>query len=486
MNILDIINIETLETSPSNTLLKKLESVKKNVFEPNDRIVFSCYGEVNVQTLYYIEWCCYFVDIPFFFVVCNSNQQQVVDFFIALDPQITITDRQELHVQHKDNNVKPLFYNANLCTHPWAGLHVWPDGSTSICCEYNGKIGDYNVKKDSIEDIFYSDEMEDIRQQFREGKTPSQCSNCLLKESQGIQSKRNIASTKHKNILSNIEFESQGKLLFMGGHLGNLCNAKCRICSSFFSSSIAAEDIKHGNQKQIKHARFNLKENIWDKNFDFWNRLKKYDSLCNFEFLGGETFLQKHNIQYMEWLVETGKSKDCMFEIVTNGSVLPEVITKLSKEFYNFSITVSIDNLFDKFELERKGVFWDDLEQNLDTLCNLPNVNVGVNVTVSMLNVLYLPEIYNWLQTKPVSYYHFSILRYPTHLSINQVTNDYKHAIIDKLTNSNIAELNYIVDVVNKSKPGDANKFINYMKHKDKIRNEDFSVTHPEVARFYY
>jgi len=327
--------------------------------------------------------------------------------------------------------------------------------------------------------------MTEIRNIFRQGGTPKQCSNCVKKEAQGQPSKRNITQHKHKNILEKVNFESEGELLFISGHLGNLCNAKCRICSSFFSSSIAAEDIKFGTVDQKNEAVNNLKENVW-KNFDFWDLLKSNNNLCNFEFLGGETFLQQKNLEYLQWLVDTNKSQNCMFEIVTNGSTVPDSIKNYSDKFEKLNITVSIDNLHKRFELERSGVKWVDLENNLDLFCNLPKCSVGVNVTVSIMNVYYLPEIIEWLNSKNILYYHISILQYPSYLSINNLPYEYKNAIIKKLEKYNYSQLDYILNAVKNSEISDGTEFTRYMKFKDETRKENFADTHPEVAIHYY
>jgi len=485
MNILDVISIEQLEQDPGNTLLKKLKSLKKEEFLPDDRIVFSCYSDIDTNTLYHIEWCCYYIDIPFFFVTCNTDRPAVKNFFKNLDDSIEIINEKSLHPLLRETGHTPVFYNQNLCTHPWTGVHIWPDGGASICCEAGSRLGEYNVKNDSLDDIFNSKEMAEIRNTFRQGKTPDQCMSCVNKEQQGQQSKRRLVQHKHKNIIHKVAFESEGELFFIGGHLGNVCNAKCRICSSFYSSSIAAEDIKFGTADEKQQAVNYLKENVW-KNFNFWELLKGHDSLCNFEFLGGETFLQQRNLEYLQWLVDTNKSEHCMFEIVTNGSTIPDSIKNYSDKFENLSITVSIDNIHERFELERSGVKWADLDKNLDVFCGLPKCSVGVNVTVSVMNVYYLPEIIEWLKTKRISYYHVSILTYPDHLSINKLPHEYKNAIIEKLEKYNCNDIDHVLNAVRKSKDTDGADFTQYMKFKDGIRQENFANTHPEVSMYYY
>jgi MoaA/NifB/PqqE/SkfB family radical SAM enzyme len=490
MNILENISIENLENSPGNTLLNKLYYIKKDVFVDNDRIIFSCFSEVSTQTLHHIEWCCYYLDIPFFFVICNTNQIAVKEFFAQIDKDITlIEDKSIVPPLNNKSSAKPIFYNNSLCTHPWSGFHVYPDGSTSVCCDFEGKIGEYNIKKDSFEDILHSPEMSEIRKTFRDQGTPKQCNSCVKREKQGFKSKRNLVVHKHKNILKDINFESEGKLLFLGGHLGNLCNLKCRICSSMYSSSIAAEDVKFGTQSEKTKAMLYLKENVWtSKKNNIWQHIKKHTSLSNFEILGGETLLQRENLDYIQWLIDNNKSKDCIFEIVTNGTTIPDALKNQSHKFFHFNITVSIDNILDRFELERHGAKWDDVNKNIDMLLSLSNCSVSINITISLLNVYYLPEILDWLKEKNIDddHCHINVLSYPSFMSIYSLKESFKISVIEKLKQYNDNKITPILKIVEAASLNDGMDFVKYMKNKDSIRREDFALSHPEVARCYY
>jgi MoaA/NifB/PqqE/SkfB family radical SAM enzyme len=486
-DILGTISIDELELSPSSTLLKRLFELKKDVFSDSERIVFTCFSPVDQQTLYFIEWCCYYVDIPFFFVKVNTDQDIVKNFFKDVDPDIYVyTDMLDKNVM-LESNTTPLFYNSTLCTHPWTGIHAWPDGKTSVCCEFNGNIGSYNINSDSIEDIFYSSEMDEIRESFRNGITPSACVSCTRKEDQGFQSKRQIALHKHRNMLKHINFETQGNLMFLGGHLGNLCNLKCRICSSFFSSQISAEDVKHGTHIEKADAKVHLQEHVWNrKEFNFWDSIKQKNSLINFEFLGGEPLLQKENLSYLQWLVDTGASKDCMFEITTNGTVVPDVLERYSDKFLNFSITLSIDNIGDRFELERRNANWEDVEKNVAKFCSLPNCSIGINTTVNIQNVYYLPELLEWAKTTQISYHHLNVLNSPEFLSIYSLVPSFKELVIDKLETVDNQDIQRILNIVRNSSISDGKEFREFMQHKDKIRKDNFAASHPEVAECYY
>jgi sulfatase maturation enzyme AslB (radical SAM superfamily) len=276
---------------------------------------------------------------------------------------------------------------------------------------------------------------------------------------------------------------------YVGGHFGNLCNLKCRICSSDFSSQIAAEDIKYGDDIQAAQARQKIKIGRWSKkSTDFWQYLANTPTIKNFEFLGGEPFLLKELIGYVENLALSGHSRDCMFDIVTNGTVVPDVIIKHHSKFKRIGITFSIDDIEDRFELQRKNATWHEVNQNIRMMSNLDNVHARCNTTVNVMNVYYLPELIDWWHTIDSSEnLHISTgLTNPAHLDIAHMPKKAADAVYDKLYASpHRLLLQPILDKLSNTSTDMSKDFITYTKFKDTIRNENFANSHPEIAALY-
>lgn len=481
-NILASISIEDLEKSPSSTLYRILLTTKKQEFNSNERILFTCYNKVKQETLDYISWCLNHIDIPMFFVVLSTNQDNVRDFFTDIDNSVTV-NTDIVPVPAVEKTADPLFYNSHLCPHAWAGFHVWPDGNTSPCCDYDGSFKNLNIKDNTFEEILYSDDMAEIRDQFRNNKVPAGCAGCIKKEQYGL-SRRSIAQHKMKNIVGVIDYESEGNLMYMGGHLGNLCNLKCRICNSSFSSSIAAEDIKHGTESQKIKALANNKENRWSKNSqNFWDELKDHSDVCNIEFLGGEPLLLKEYINYIEWLVDNNLSNNVMLELTTNGTVLPDVIANHANKFLHVGVTFSIDNIGKRFEFERSGANWDSVEKNIKYMIDQPSCQVGINTTVNIQNVYYIPELLDWAESLNLSYHSLNVLDDPYFMSIHSVVPSFIEPTITKLKKyKDQSKVQHIIDCLEQSTTTSGDELFAYMDHKDNIRRQDFTKSHPEVS----
>jgi molybdenum cofactor biosynthesis enzyme MoaA len=193
----------------------------------------------------------------------------------------------------------------------------------------------------------------------------------------------------------------------------------------------------------------------------------------------------------MQHLVDTGHSKSSFFEFTTNGTQYPDIFDKVD-QFGRFTITVSIDNIGKRFEVERSGAEWHKVETNLEKFISLKQKNqfvkIGVSITVNIQNVFYIPELIQWLKTKNIDHYFYNVLQQPDYLNINQLTQAAKNMILNKFSHSafndfDLQKLNYVIQHIENSVTSDGKEFCEYVRSKDKIRGENFANSHPEIAQ---
>ena len=501
-----VVSIEEIEKSPSSFLHKKLIPLYQPVYHDRQRFVFFNFTPIQQSTLDHIVDTLSYIDISLYFVIVVTNQESTVSYFKSLPEPVFVIQSFDQIGQFDDKKnvieIKPLFNtDKKMCAHAWTGLHVNPDGTTKLCCEYSDFIRDpqgtpYNIKTTDLLTILDSKHIKKVRHQFREGVAPPGCNRCFEIESSGGTSKKSLTPFKLENIYGNINWESDSidSLGWIGGHLGNLCNLKCRICSPTYSSSIASEKIKFSSYKNKKQDPFyKFFANSWsDYGSIFYSNLKQLVPLIkNFEFLGGEPLLASENINFMQYLVDSGFSKDSIFEFVTNGTQYPEIFDQADK-FKRFTITLSIDNLGKRFELERSGAAWAVIENNLEKFINRKNLctsmEVGVSITVNIQNVYYLPELVVWLTSKGVSHYYYNVLADPSWLSLNSLTDNAKIIVLDKLLSADLPKqdqekLATVIQQVQQSVTSDGQQFCTEMKKLDSIRSQTFNSTHSEIAQ---
>jgi sulfatase maturation enzyme AslB (radical SAM superfamily) len=215
------------------------------------------------------------------------------------------------------------------------------------------------------------------------------------------------------------------------------------------------------------------------------------DQVCNFEFLGGEPLLLKENLEFMQWLIDQGHSHRAIFEFVTNGTQYPAIFDQAG-EFRRLTVTISIDNIADRFEYERAGADWNTVSSNVKKFVackqHNPSLQIGICITVNIQNVLYLPELINWIREQGIDHYYFNVLVSPEYLSIDHLTGQAKQLVLEKLTKANLSavdldRLQYIVQRVIECVGSDGKIFCQKMQAKDQQRNENFILTHSEIAQ---
>ena len=160
-------------------------------------------------------------------------------------------------------------------------------------------------------------------------------------------------------------------------------------------------------------------------------------------------------------------------------------------------MAISIDDLGERFNYQRPGLGqkwnWDLVEKNVKYIKQnkSSNVQLSLHGAVSILNVYYLPELFEWIDSIEFDDVHFSILYNPKHLSLTNIPKNVAETVLKKLTTSgfNTRYQRYIEPVIQELKNAKLvtnQPFINYIKKLDKIRNESFEQVLPELSVAFY
>ena len=114
-------------------------------------------------------------------------------------------------------------------------------GGFRVCCNSNpannkvlkddGSGKAYRIFKDDINEMWNSKWMQNIRQEFIDGKRPETCQRCFREEDAGIRSPRIGYNEKWLKDDVKIEKEIPLDVRYVDLRLGNLCNLKCRMCN---------------------------------------------------------------------------------------------------------------------------------------------------------------------------------------------------------------------------------------------------------------
>ena len=265
--------------------------------------------------------------------------------------------------------------NKNFCIIPWIGFETTPVGTFRACCLSEDDIVDEKGKvytvKDSIETVRNSEYMQDLRQQFLDGKRPANCQKCWQIEDSGGKSKRTLTQERVAHIkISDTWTDTDAKpLIYVDFKLGNICNLKCRICGSWSSSQFANDElsvIPKAQQKDSIHYKI-LQWGRWPRDAEqFWKGINEHiTELRYLEFTGGEPFLIQEHFDFLKILVDKGVAPNIEIHYNTNGTQWPEKNMHLWHHFKKVEIAFSIDAVGGRFEYQRKNADWNVVNNNI-------------------------------------------------------------------------------------------------------------------------
>jgi hypothetical protein len=202
------------------------------------------------------------------------------------------------------------------------------------------------------------------------------------------------------------------------------------------------------------------------------------------DLYGGEPLMSKNHFNFLRKLIDLGVAGNIQIDYNSNGTVYSEKFFDLWDHFKSVKISFSIDDVEDRFEYQRNGANWSQLNDNIRKYCAKISDKFTIDIfpTINIQNVYYLPELLLWAQTVnlPIS---FSILHGPAFLSIQNIPNDARAAIIAKLQPFvHYDVINAVINVLEQTTDCNSHAFNEYMKTLDRERSQNFQQSHKEIA----
>jgi MoaA/NifB/PqqE/SkfB family radical SAM enzyme len=390
---------------------------------------------------------------------------------------------------------------------PWISLEASPQGTAKPCCLYENEITDsngdkYKLANTSLGEIYKSQYMQNLRQEFRNGNKPDACFRCWNEEDSGRTSKRIFSQIRLKELYQQVDWsnDTPDQLWFLDLKLGNICNLKCRICGSWSSSKWAEEEIAYvpdlKNKKEHLAYTF-LQQGMWPRKTTlFWDNMRELlPNIRYFEFTGGEPWMIEEHKDLLKFACQTGHAGHIDIHYNTNATQWDTTLFDLWAEFGRVDVAFSIDNVGDRFEYERYGARWDRANEIVDVVNNMTNCPSHGNITtqlcftINIQNVYYLDELLAWADTKNFGSIYFNLLQSPNHMSVQSMTTAAKELVINKLkttfwtTDRYQQEIDNVIKFIENGTASDGQEFLRQMKRTDSYRNQCFTDTHPEIAR---
>ena len=281
------------------------------------------------------------------------------------------------------------------CKVPFVGLYVCPSGDVVLCCmSQQHSLGHIN-DIDDLEKFYNSKVLDYYRNSLNDGKILDlyPCKKCVLQEQLGNQTFKTTIEEHYKfkyeyEDAKGREFELSSPIRYLEYTLGNLCNADCATCSSFYSHKWQKLDKLFGREvypmQKLDDSAVSKIENV----------------LYGLEYLeikGGEPFADIRNIRILNKLLEVNSK--CNVNIVSNMHTITPEAMGILKRLPNLNIYASVDGVGKVYDWIRGGVFNKTIE-TIERYHYETGRKVQISVTISLYNYFHLEQIYDYFKDK--------------------------------------------------------------------------------------
>ncbi len=337
-----------------------------------------------------------------------------------------------------------LLHSKNFCMAPWIHMHVWPNGRAFPCClsEHN-EGNDYgNTKTHTISELWNSNLAKKLRTNMLADKPTSACNRCyeLETDSDAYTLRRNMNNRFSHHFWRTKDTKPDGtyndiNFTYMDFRFSNMCNMSCRSCSPTFSTAWYDDFVKEFGSvtSDVADQKFMQLKN----KSGFLEELRPYlDTVEEVYWAGGEPLVIDMHWKIMNYWVEIGHAENVSILYTTNFSQLTykkQHVFDLWKKFKSVKVSASLDAMGPHAEFIRKGTKWQDIEDNRNAMLQeLPNFEFDICPTVSLMNVMHLPDfIEDWTNRGllGVGQVRLNNLLDPKHLCIQTLPKEYKKRV---------------------------------------------------------
>ena len=350
--------------------------------------------------------------------------------------------------------------NSNtFCTIPFIHIYGTADGNIVPCCESQETI--MNSPEESLLSTWNNQKYKTLRQQLLNNKKPNICKVCWHSEENNVTSTRQHWLNDEWNnfkddIILNDDYSVENPPLWLETKVGNFCNLKCKMCSTW-SSYKRSQDIdilkKYGTGATTKLLKPDNLYNQLMTNKEIWNHIKVL------QFSGGEPIINQNYYDLLESIPKDLRS-NIKLKHATNLTHLKYKnydMIEIWKQFKSVSVKVSVDGIGDVYNYIRHGANFIDVDKNIDILKEkLPECNIGIGNTTQVYNVFQLPEFYKHFESKGyLNFIENFLLQTPKYLNISVLPNLYKQTIIKKLTEENEQKFKQTIDYLQNNNTSD-------------------------------
>jgi MoaA/NifB/PqqE/SkfB family radical SAM enzyme len=389
----------------------------------------------------------------------------------------------------------------NFCAMPFVHAAIESNGDVRACC-MSDQLEDDNGNRININDVSLTDALlhpayKQFRESFVRNEQHPSCAACW--KSNDIFSPRikfsNIQPLNDyiQHVMSGGNAESN--LLKLEVKAGNRCNLKCRICGLINSSQWLKETYDYNIHRGISVLPFKESDEYkynqqckWIDSDKFWTDTQSLNDIRVVHMMGGEPMMIPEHKLLLRNLLELPHASEIQVYYNTNATFVPDQeLVDILGQFKKVLMSLSIDDIGERFEYQRKNASWDTVETVLDFFKTKQHVwNVGIDPAISIFNIMYLDDLIEYFTSRGFDVFdnHFVDSLW----NIRSISAEAKQEITQHYQFSKHRDHHTIktaLDYMQADENTDINTSMrnNRIQFFDKTRNESFATTFPEMAR---
>ena len=383
------------------------------------------------------------------------------------------------------------------------GLSTQNNGSVTICNQsqtlFQNKNKELILLQDySLKEVWNNNPTRDeIRNDLANGIRHTNCNNCWAEEDAGKSSQRMNYNQRYPDLKP---LSEQPRIMIFKP--GNTCNLGCRHCSPMVSSfwikdrwTVEIKPVSDKSYADYAREFSTARDSFRDENDGVWQVLNEWiPGFVFYDLYGAEPTLIAPLMNVLDEAVRQGVARDQDLHINTNGTIWRDSYRDVFSQFKSASIGISLDGIGAQADYMRYPSKWDAVYSNLKKyhalMTDFPQIDVHISATVSLLNIYYVDEIWDFL-TKEGFRCDFNLLHQPKYINARIAPKSAKEQIKKKLLafepeqSANLWERERdftikFLDLDFENAEEHFSEFWHFTNEYDKLRNESYADTFPE------
>ena len=241
---------------------------------------------------------------------------------------------------------------------------------------------------------------QDVRDSMLKGERHELCKVCWDKEDKG--------KTSYRQTIDKFIEDSEKYIIDI--NCGNVCNLACRMCAPGLSRKLKKDHnffVEHKlDFKTPTDNFFTLDLDPDPINSIQWKWItENTDKIGGLKLAGGEPLVNKSVLSLFRKMVVDGISKNINLSFYTNGLEISNH-TELLNQFKGVYVNFSVEAVGELYHYIRYPGFFEEFDFNVKYFMKRSTnlKDLAFNVVVSILNVLDLDALKEWLPTDNVGY----------------------------------------------------------------------------------